>query len=47
MSDRVRKKMNDVLSSLTEIVIGGDLWDWDGMGGKGKCVAVNLRSRVW
>ena len=47
MSDRVRKKMDDVLSSLTEIVIGGNLWNRDGMWEKGKCVAVNLRSRIW
>ena len=47
MSDRVRKKMDDVLGSLTEIVIGGNLWDRDGMWEKGKCVAIYFCARIW
>ena len=47
MSDRVRKKMDDVLSSLTEIIISGNLWDRDGMWEKGKCVAIYFCTRFW
>ena len=38
--------MDDVLSGLTEIIFGGNFWERDGMGEKGKCVAINFRSRI-
>ena len=46
MSDGVGEKMDNVLCCLAKIVSGRNFGERDGMRKKGKCIAVDLRSRI-